>query len=139
MIHKGPASWCNNLVIFNLNKVNKVTKTKKLKSIVWIRSLPHTRIQIPIFCNRWETGWTLNHDVQQISLLSHLQFAGSFRHIGQIIVPHPTQVLSALLQAQWLHVLLFNFAFIYLPHDIKSLELIICAQSANWTICPVFL
>jgi len=29
-----------------------------------------------------------------------LQFIGSFRHIEQIIVPHPTQVLSALLQAQ---------------------------------------
>ena len=40
------------------------------------------------------------YDVQQISLFSHLQFTGSFRHIGQIIVPHPTQVLSALLQAQ---------------------------------------
>jgi hypothetical protein len=40
------------------------------------------------------------HDVQQISLFSHLQFTGSFRHIGQIIVPHPTHVLSALLQAQ---------------------------------------
>jgi hypothetical protein len=40
------------------------------------------------------------YDVQQISLFSHLQFTGSFRHIGQIIVPHPTHVLSALLQAQ---------------------------------------
>jgi len=35
--------------------------------------------------------------VQQISLLSHLQFRGSFRHIGQIMAPHPTQILSALL------------------------------------------
>ena len=45
------------------------------------------------------------HHVQQISLFSHLQFTGSFRHIGQIIAPHPTHVLSALLQAQCLHVL----------------------------------
>lgn len=41
-----------------------------------------------------------NHDVQQISFLSHLQLIGSFRHIGQIMAPHPTQVLSALLHAQ---------------------------------------
>ena len=47
------------------------------------------------------------YDVQQLSLFSHLQFTGSFRHIGQIIAPHPTHVLSALLQAQWLHVLVF--------------------------------
>lgn len=40
------------------------------------------------------------HSVQQISLFSHLQFTGTFRHIGQIIAPHPTQVLSSLLQAQ---------------------------------------
>jgi len=37
-----------------------------------------------------------------VSLFSHLQFTGSFRHIGQIMAPHPTQVLSALLHAQWL-------------------------------------
>jgi len=43
---------------------------------------------------------TLNYDVQQISLFSHLQFTGSFKHIGQIIAPQPTQVLSALLHAQ---------------------------------------
>lgn len=47
------------------------------------------------------------YDVQQLSLFSHLQFTGSFRHIGQIIAPHPTHVLSALLQAQWLQVLVF--------------------------------
>jgi hypothetical protein len=41
-----------------------------------------------------------NYGVQQISLLSHLQFGGSFKQIEQIIVPHPTQVLLALLQAQ---------------------------------------
>jgi hypothetical protein len=57
--------------------------------------------------------------MQQISLLSHLQFGGSFKQIEQIIVPHPTQVLSALLQAQWLHPCLFNFAFIILPSDIN--------------------
>ena len=60
--------------------------------------------------------------MQQISLLSQLQFPGSFRHIEQIIVPHPTQVLSALLQAQWLHVLLFNYALVILLYDIKSLS-----------------
>jgi hypothetical protein len=43
---------------------------------------------------------TLNYDAQQISLFSHLQFTGSFRHTGQIIAPQPTQVLSALLHAQ---------------------------------------
>ena len=49
----------------------------------------------------WMRKWpTLNYDVQQISLFSHLQFTGSFRHIGQIIAPQPTQVLSALLHAQ---------------------------------------
>ena len=49
----------------------------------------------------WMRTWsTLNYDVQQISLFSHLQFTGSFRHIGQIIAPQPTQVLSALLHAQ---------------------------------------
>jgi len=47
-----------------------------------------------------EEELTLNYDVQQISLFSHLQSTGSFRHIGQIITPQPTQVLSALLHAQ---------------------------------------
>jgi len=45
-------------------------------------------------------GLAVIHDVQQLSLFSHLQFMGSFRHSGQIIVPHPTHVLSSLLQAQ---------------------------------------
>jgi hypothetical protein len=50
---------------------------------------------------------TIIHDVQHVSLFSHLQFTGSFRHTGQIMVPHPTHVLSALLHAQWLQVLTF--------------------------------
>jgi hypothetical protein len=48
-----------------------------------------------------------------------LQFTGSFRHTGQIIAPQPTQVLSALLHAQWLHVLMFNFTYLILPYNIK--------------------
>ena len=60
------------------------------------------------------------HDGQQISLFSHLQFTGSFRHIGQIIAPQPIHVLSALLQAQCLHVLLFNFTSIILTYNIRS-------------------
>jgi len=47
--------------------------------------------------------------LQQISLFSHLQFIGSFRHVGQIRVPQPTHVLSTLLQAQWIHLSLFKF------------------------------
>jgi hypothetical protein len=43
---------------------------------------------------------TVVQDVQHVSLFSHLQFTGSFRHAGQIIAPHPTHVLSALLHAQ---------------------------------------
>jgi len=39
--------------------------------------------------------------LQQISLFSHLQFIGSFRHVGQIKAPQPTHVLLSLLQAQW--------------------------------------
>jgi hypothetical protein len=59
--------------------------------------------------------------VQQISLFSHLQFTGSFKHIGQIIAPQPTHALSALLRAQWLHVLVFNFTSIILTYNIKFL------------------
>jgi hypothetical protein len=34
-----------------------------------------------------------------------LQSLGTFRHIGQMTTPHPTQVLFCLLQPQWLHLL----------------------------------
>jgi len=47
--------------------------------------------------------------LQQISLFSHLQFVGSFRHVGQIKAPQPTHVLLSLLQAQWIHVSVFKF------------------------------
>ena len=43
---------------------------------------------------------TVEHYEQHVSLFSHVQFTGSFRHIGQIMAPHPTHVLSALLHAQ---------------------------------------
>lgn len=71
------------------------------------------------------------HDVQQKSLFSHLQITGSFRHIGQIIAPQPTHVLSSLLQAQWLHVLVFNFTSINLTHNIRFLTEFRILQKLN--------
>jgi hypothetical protein len=41
-----------------------------------------------------------DYDVQQVSLFSHLQFTGSFRHNGHTMMPQPIQVLSAALHAQ---------------------------------------
>jgi|GEM_PF-1937763 len=41
-----------------------------------------------------------DYDAQQVSLFSHLQFTGSFRHNGHTMIPQPIQVLSAALHAQ---------------------------------------
>jgi hypothetical protein len=44
-----------------------------------------------------------SYRVQQISLFSHLQSMGIFKHDGQIIMPQPTHLLVDALQAQCLH------------------------------------
>jgi len=44
-----------------------------------------------------------SYHVQQISLFSHLQSMGIFRHDGQIIMPQPTHLLVDALHAQCLH------------------------------------
>jgi len=61
--------------------------------------------------------------LQQISLFSHLQFIGSFRHVGQIKAPQPTHVLLTLLQAQWIHVSVFKFKLIIVRYGIKFLRM----------------
>lgn len=60
-----------------------------------------------------------NYDVQQLSLFSHSQFTGSFRHTGHTVTPQPTHVLSTVLQAQWLHAFVFNFTYIILTYYIR--------------------
>lgn len=54
--------------------------------------------------------------LQHSCLFSHLQYSGSFRHNGQIIVPHPVHLLSCKLHAQCLH-------FIVNSYDIKLLAI----------------
>ena len=44
-----------------------------------------------------------SYRVQQLSLFSHLQSMGIFKHDGQIIMPQPTHLLVDALQAQCLH------------------------------------
>ena len=43
-----------------------------------------------------------------MSLFSHLQLLGTFKHTGHIMAPHPTRVLLNLLQAQCLHSSMMN-------------------------------
>ncbi|MFZ0510316.1 MAG: hypothetical protein WAM14_01810 [Candidatus Nitrosopolaris sp.] len=45
---------------------------------------------------------------QHISLFSHLQLLGSFKHDEHITAPHPTQVLLNLLQSQCSHSSMVN-------------------------------
>jgi len=60
----------------------------KMRSWLWSFNPRNSRT----ICNSW---------CATNIFISHLQFTGFFRHIGQIIAPQPTHALSALLQAQW--------------------------------------
>ena len=51
---------------------------------------------------------TLNYDVQQISLFSHLQSNGSCKQIGHMTVPQPIHVLFFRLHAQCLHLFIIS-------------------------------
>lgn len=60
---------------------------------------------------------------QHISLFSHLQLLGSFKHDGHMTVPHPTQVLFNLLQPQYSHSPIVNnltrvFLYMFLFQDV---------------------
>ena len=62
--------------------------------------------------------------LQHCSLFLHLHCLGSFKHTGQMTLPHPTHVLLYLLHAQWLHLLILLLIIITTPCEYYSHSLI---------------
>lgn len=70
--------------------------------------------------------------LQHCSLFSHLHCSGSFKHTGQMTVPHPTHVSLYLLQAQWLHLLILLLIIVTTPCNYHTHSLISCYRSTKF-------